>query len=171
MNSSNSCMIIHHESWSRDRLLPFAVAFAGFWRICVFSKMPYGELIQRIPDDAFYYLVTARNFASSGKWTFDGTEPASGFHLLWGYLLAFFFRLFPNASLHLIFTVGSIFQVCCLSLASYLVVRASSQALREGRFSWCGDHIPFVQLLVSGFMSYGKLACDRDFVCHSLAAL
>jgi hypothetical protein len=44
--------------------------------------------VQYTPDDAYYYLVLARNFASSGSWTFDsGHSLTSGFHPLWAYAL------------------------------------------------------------------------------------
>jgi hypothetical protein len=115
-----------------ERLLAFAVAFAGCLRLLIFSRMPDAELVKRIPDDAFYYLVPARNFVATGRWTFDGAEPASGFHLLWGYLLALFFRIWPNASLHAVLAIGGLFQVGCLSLAAYLVARTASRIFGEG---------------------------------------
>jgi len=51
------------------------------------------------PDDAFYYLQVARNFAARGQWSFDGTAPATGFHLLWGYWWAAVFALMPRINL------------------------------------------------------------------------
>lgn len=34
-------------------------------------------------DDAYYYLVTARNYWQSGTYTFDGIHPTNGFQPLW----------------------------------------------------------------------------------------
>ena len=45
-------------------------------------------LVQYVADDGFYYLQLARNWTQMGRWTFDGVEPATGFHLLYAYLLA-----------------------------------------------------------------------------------
>jgi hypothetical protein len=45
--------------------------------------------VQYTPDDAYYYLVLARNFVRLGSWTFDsGHSLTSGFHPLWAYTLA-----------------------------------------------------------------------------------
>lgn len=43
-------------------------------------------------DDAFYYLVIARNFAASGVATFDGVTPTNGYHPLWMLMEAGLFR-------------------------------------------------------------------------------
>jgi hypothetical protein len=44
---------------------------------------------QYTPDDAYYYLVLARNFAAHGAWTFDsGHSVTSGFHPLLAYILS-----------------------------------------------------------------------------------
>lgn len=34
-------------------------------------------------DDAYYYVVTARNFVETGTFTFDGVNATNGFHPLW----------------------------------------------------------------------------------------
>ena len=45
------------------------------------------SLIQFVPDDAFYYLQTARNIAAGQGSTFDGIHLANGFHPLWMFML------------------------------------------------------------------------------------
>ena len=45
------------------------------------------RVVSFVPDDALYYIGLAKNRVSTGNWTFDGTAPATGFHLLWGYIL------------------------------------------------------------------------------------
>ena len=97
------------------------VFVVGMLRLVVLFRKSDGDLVKMIPDDAFYYLVPARNFATLGRWTFDGVEPSSGFHLLWGYLLASFFHLVPHATLHTIFAVFGTLQVLLLTLAVYLL--------------------------------------------------
>lgn len=44
-------------------------------------------------DDAFYYLLIARNFAFSGIPAFDGIHPTNGFHPLWMLILAAMYRV------------------------------------------------------------------------------
>lgn len=41
-----------------------------------------------VPDDGYYYVVLAQNFAEHGEWTFDGETTATGFHPLHAYLAA-----------------------------------------------------------------------------------
>jgi hypothetical protein len=51
--------------------------------------------VQYIPDDAYYYLVLAKNFSRLGLWTFDsGLSVTSGFHPLLAYLLSFLYSIF-----------------------------------------------------------------------------
>lgn len=40
-------------------------------------------LVRTIPDDAFYYLQTARHIAAGDGSTFDGLHPTNGYHPLW----------------------------------------------------------------------------------------
>jgi len=44
-------------------------------------------LVTLVPDDAFYYLKTARNIAAGLGSTFDGVHPTNGYHPLWMGLL------------------------------------------------------------------------------------
>lgn len=39
--------------------------------------------VSQFQDDAFYYLVPAKNFVRSGVMSFDGVNPTNGFHPLW----------------------------------------------------------------------------------------
>ena len=104
----------------------------GMLRLTILFRRSDGDLVQLIPDDAFYYLVPARNFATLGRWTFDGVEPASGFHLLWGYLLAGFFRFAPHAALHTIFAAFGTLQVLLLTLAAYLLALTARKVFGPG---------------------------------------
>lgn len=107
--------------------LPAVVAGAELARMAVALRRPDGRLANTICDDAFYYLVLAKNFATSGRWTFDGVEPASGFHLLWGYLLAGLFWLRPSITLHEVYFLAEFVQTACLAWAAWL---AASTARR-----------------------------------------
>jgi hypothetical protein len=83
------------------------------------------RIVQFLPDDAFYYCVLARTFADTGTWTFDGTAPATGFHLLLGYFLALVFTIAPKIHiatiLLVLFTIGFICYVLSAAALSMLV--------------------------------------------------
>lgn len=53
-------------------------------------------LYQQLPDDAFYYLVIARNFAGGDGFSFDRINETNGFHPLWQALLIPLARVFPG---------------------------------------------------------------------------
>jgi hypothetical protein len=49
-------------------------------------------------DDAFYYLLIARNFADTGLPTFDGINATNGFHPLWMLMLAAMYAMIGTAA-------------------------------------------------------------------------
>jgi hypothetical protein len=58
---------------------------------------PLETLLDRyIPDDAFYYLQTARVFAQTGFSSFDGLHFTNGYHPLWFLIQTPIFWLFPE---------------------------------------------------------------------------
>lgn len=99
-------------------------------RLLWLSSLSDAELIKFIPDDAFYYLVLAKNFSETARWSFDGTSPASGFHLLWGYFLASVYYIFPNLSWRMVFIsmsfVGCVAYSMAASITSFVVKSVSS---------------------------------------------
>lgn len=54
---------------------------------CV-AGAPLDRLLGRVPDDAAFYLVYARNLARGAGLTFDGVDPSTGAHPLWLALVA-----------------------------------------------------------------------------------
>ncbi len=99
----------------------FAVALA---RLALFLWASPDTQIALIPDDAFYYLVPARRFALSGMWSFDGSAPATGFHLLYGYLLAGLFWIAPDISDASLFLGVAGASTLLLAASAYWVSRA-----------------------------------------------
>lgn len=87
------------------------------WLAC----LPDIDLIKFVPDDAFYYLILAKNFALEQRWTFDGHAPASGFHLLWAYLLAGVYFVFPHIGWQSLFIVSGVVCGIAFSAAAYFV--------------------------------------------------
>ncbi len=116
----------------RTLWFPAVVAGVELVRMVVALRRPDGRLANTICDDAFYYLVLAKNFASVGRWTFDGVEPASGFHLLWGYLLAGIYWVSPVISLHATYLVLQLVQTACLAAAAWLSVRTAARLFGAG---------------------------------------
>lgn len=126
-------MNIRERNSTKDILLQNSVGFLVFLfcmaRLAYMASMPDVELIKFIPDDAFYYLVLAKNFSIEQRWTFDGQAPASGFHLLWAYLLALFFSVFPFVTWKVIFLAASVLGSLAFSIAASLVATTMKNAL------------------------------------------
>lgn len=114
--------------WPEGRLLENSAVIAGILiflfciiRLAWMSGLSETELIKFIPDDAFYYLVLAKNFSIERRWTFDGQAPASGFHLLWGYLLAAVFTALPTITWKAVFVAMGVLGCAAYSIAAFLV--------------------------------------------------
>ena len=86
------------------------------------------KLVTMIPDDAFYYFVLARNFATSGIWSFDAAAPATGFHLLWAYLLAGAHWLVGAPELRTLFVVGASAGAVLVAAAAGLVAATARRS-------------------------------------------
>lgn len=89
-------------------------------RVIYFYLSPDQSLITAIPDDAFYYLQLAKYQYEIGFWTFDGKTPATGFHLLYGYLLYFIYLAFPTLDWHTLFLIISVAASAAISISAYL---------------------------------------------------
>jgi hypothetical protein len=100
------------------------VAAVALVRLLLFLRSPLDHQLGLIPDDAFYYLVSAKHFAELGRWTFDGVAPASGFHLLYAYLLAGLFRVAPHIGDAVLFAVIDGFATLLLAGAAFFSARA-----------------------------------------------
>ncbi|WP_394826199.1 hypothetical protein [Pendulispora albinea] len=66
-------------------------ALGAIQLVCLvrFCRLPLDAKLARIPDDGFYYLNLADNFARRGEWTFDlGISHTTGFHPLYAWIAA-----------------------------------------------------------------------------------
>ncbi|WP_394846923.1 hypothetical protein LZC95_05580 [Pendulispora brunnea] len=73
---------------------------ACFVRFC---RLPFDEKLARVPDDGFYYLNLARNFALRGDWSFDGgVSHTTGFHPIHAFVASFIARLVEDGNLLLV---------------------------------------------------------------------
>jgi hypothetical protein len=109
-------------------------------------RLPLQRLVQYVPDDAFYYLGLARNYEMFHRWTFDGVAPATGFHLLWGYMLAGLFAIAPGLSFKTIFSL--IFWFSAVSIAASLLLICNIVARNFGRYAIVGPVAIFFSVFV-----------------------
>jgi hypothetical protein len=59
---------------------------------------PLPWLLAVVPDDAFYYLVTARNLAAKNLSSFDGLNPTNGYHPGWMAVMVLCAKLFAGGT-------------------------------------------------------------------------
>ena len=90
------------------------------------------RVVSFVPDDALYYIGLAKNRVSTGNWTFDGTAPATGFHLLWGYILWYIYSLANNISFETVFYISAILDAICIAAAAALLAHIVVSRLGEG---------------------------------------
>jgi hypothetical protein len=84
-----------HPAAEKTAVVVFAFACCTAFAVSVAIVLqPIDELLQIVPDDAFYYLKIASNLAASGWSTFDGTSPTNGYHPGWALLLMPLARLY-----------------------------------------------------------------------------
>jgi hypothetical protein len=74
-------MTATHSRTTLLALLVFAAAFALRLGV-VLTPIPF-QLDRALPDDAYYYFLTAQNIAASGSPSVDGMHPSNGWHPLW----------------------------------------------------------------------------------------
>lgn len=125
-----------HPTWSALLMTPRHDVAVVFWMVLAVGLVRVGwlalqddaALVTMVPDDAFYYLVLAQNFAETGRWTFDGVAPATGFHLLWGYLLAGVHGLLGAPGWRSLFLVGTAASAVAVAVAAGLTALAARRS-------------------------------------------
>ena len=81
-------------------------------------------VLKTLPDDAFYYFVTADHISSGEGISFDGLTTTNGYHPLWLFFLVPFWLLPGDAiPLHLALTMSSLLGVLAASLTGLAVWR------------------------------------------------
>lgn len=111
-----------------------AVAIFGLLMLRTLWIAAGGEerILVNVPDDAFYYFVLAKQHAATGQWTFDGVAPATGFHLLWAYILSTLYRL-NDWPLDSLFLLCGLIGSACLAVSAW----AMSRVMVE-QYNWTG---------------------------------
>ncbi|HVB81195.1 MAG TPA: hypothetical protein VNE82_14750 [Candidatus Binataceae bacterium] len=104
----------------------FIAAFTVFsiGRIAWIAAGGDARIVTFVPDDAFYYLMPARNFSRLGFWTFDGVSTSTGFHPLYAYFLALVYWLFPGVALGPLFVALAVFNTALVGISIWLIARS-----------------------------------------------
>ena len=112
------------------------------FRVFYFRFFEYEEIINVVPDDAFYYLKLAENFKGIQNWTFDGSTSASGFHLLYGYFLVVILVVLEDVSLANLFLLIGVLSSISISTSHYLLTKACISLF--GKRSVLATSFPFL---------------------------
>lgn len=104
--------------------LPFAL------EIVTVLRANHAWIVQRLPDDAFYYLEVGRRLGRGEGFTFDGIHETNGFHLLWQFLVAPLSRLFTSGDGYV--KAALVLGVILSFVALVLVVRVVARAAGTG---------------------------------------
>ena len=100
-------------------------------RVIYFYYSPDGTLIKIIPDDAFYYIQMAKHRIADGFWTFDGKVATTGFHLLYGYLLACIFYNFGNIEWRTLYLIIGIIASLSISISCYWTTSTVKKTINQ----------------------------------------
>jgi len=65
----------------------------------------------------------ARHYAEDGFWTFDGTSPATGFHLLYGYFLFFVYSITGSLEWRSLYLLIGLLSSFSIGLSAFLICR------------------------------------------------
>lgn len=85
--------------------------------VALFFTQSIENLLNALPDDAFYYFKIADNIIQTGSITFDGFSQTNGFHPLWLLLILpvkYFLNLSPENIVKVILFIQ--LTLCCISV-------------------------------------------------------
>lgn len=82
-----------------------------------------------LPDDAFYYLVTADRISDGQNITFDGITLSNGYHPLWLFFLApIYFLRGRSLPLHVALTASALMDVAAAAMVGLAVKRLTDNS-------------------------------------------
>lgn len=108
---------------SAPALAGAAVLLVMLVRVLYFMVMPDDLLVGVVGDDAFYYMQVARHRVSDGFWTFDGSATATGFHLLYGYLLVAIYAIAGDIGWRQLYVLIGLLASTSIAASAYFTSR------------------------------------------------
>jgi len=130
--------------------------------------LPVENLVGVVPDDAFYYFAIGRHAAASGHPSFDGENPASGFHPAWMLAVTAAARCLPDHIALLRAAVAMSFA--CHLVAGWLLVGIFKRFM-PGKAAvlaagvWMFSYLP---LLTAAFALETSLYCFAFLASYSV---
>lgn len=127
---------------------------------------PVETLVTKVlPDDAFYYFVTADRIAAGQGITFDGFTTSNGYHPLWLFSLVPIYLL-PGreVTLHIALTFASVLDVCAGVFVGLAAYRLTKNRV-AGLFALC------VYLFLPQNIFAAVNGVESALTCFMLAAL
>lgn len=106
------------------------------------------DLMTIIPDDAFYYLQMVKMRELHGFWSFDGHNPATGFHLLYGYFLLSLAQFINIDHWQLLFEIVSLTSILLLSISGSLLYKTSF-TLKHGIHNWLAPSVLITPIMIN----------------------
>ncbi|MFN7144622.1 MAG: hypothetical protein ACK4YP_12660, partial [Myxococcota bacterium] len=97
--------------------------------------VPVERIVGRVPDDALFYLVIARNLGAGRGFTFDGVDPTTGFHPLWLAIVAMGPTSSPEAGLRWLLGVYGAVVVATVLVLDAVLRRAGVGRIAAGAAS------------------------------------
>ena len=115
-----------------------------------FSLAISGEqtIVAHIPDDAFYYLGLAKNFAEYGTFKINNTIEGSGFHLLQVLYLSTIYQINPNITFYTMWIFTSSIGILVYVMAYFVTIK-SLNIFSKNKI-----------LLIVSSIFYQQLSCD-----------
>lgn len=129
--------------------------------VCLSKSMRF--LVGAIPDDAFYYLKIAQNYAQSGRSSFDGINPTNGYHPAWMFQLAFLSKVVGGGDALVRAALGLAFFWHFAT--SFFVVQILRTWLPD-KFAWIGGSC---WLVCANFLIVAMTAVEASFYIFCLA--
>ncbi|KJB97794.1 hypothetical protein N826_02180 [Skermanella aerolata KACC 11604] len=124
-----------------------------------------------IEDDAFYYIVIAKNIAETSLSTFDGAMLTNGYHPLWTAILAAWIYFFGDAIIPIKFL-----EALILSISLYYLIRLIqpanilSQAIAFGFFYYAVNATSYMGMETTIlFLAYTALIVVLSSYTHFIA--
>jgi hypothetical protein len=144
---------------------------AALWPIALLAVLFMASPLLKVsteytPDDAYFYLVVARNAARGISSSFSGLDPTNGYHPLWAWLLRPLFLIVSDRGL-------AIRIICLGQMAMYagcvvLLLKSMPRALRaEGAL--VGILFSFLAAYASWYGLEAGLACLLFLISLSVA--